>query len=242
MHRFHYENLSGCRAGDFISLDKEESAHLFRTLRAEEGEICALMDGKGKTATASVSAGKTLRILELAETPIPPAPLLHLYIAPPRRQKMDQILRQVAELGVWRIVPLVCERSVSLPDNDSVNGRWKELLIDACKQSGNPFLPQTSAPMRFSEALADSAKHCPARFFGSVTETPEDRFPLETPAAAAWFVGPEGGFTQEEERSLLENGVDAIHFGNWILRVETAAVCGICVLQDRFSSKKRVKS
>ncbi len=242
MHRFRFENLSGCRAGDIVTLDKEESGHLFRTLRAEEGEVCALMDGRGRTATAAVSTGKTLRILELAETPPPPAPLLHLYIAPPRRQKMDQILRQVTELGVWRIVPLICERSVSLPDNDSVNGRWKELLFDACKQSANPFLPRTSAPMRFSEALSESEANCAVRFFGSVAETPENRFPVETPASAAWFVGPEGGFTEEEERLLIESGVYALHFGNWILRVETAAVCGICVLLDRFSSKKLVKS
>ena len=103
MRRFRYENLASCRTGDVVSLDKEESAHLFRTLRAEEGELCTLTDGNGRLATAVVCAGKSLRIQELETVPLPPAPLLHLYIAPPRRQKMDQILRQVTELGVWRI-------------------------------------------------------------------------------------------------------------------------------------------
>ena len=237
MHRFRYENLSACHTGDSVCLDKEESAHLFRTLRAEEGEFCTLMDGAGRLATAIVCAGKSLRIQELVTTPIPPAPLLHLYIAPPRRQKMDQILRQVTELGVWRIVPLVCERSVSLPDDDSVNGRWKELLFDACKQSGNPFLPQTASPMRFTEAIPDSAKNCPVRYFGSVAERAENTESPAIPSSAAWFVGPEGGFTEAEEALLLANGVNALHFGNWVLRVETAAICGLCVIQDRFSQK-----
>ena len=54
MRRFRYENLASCRTGDVVSLEKEESAHLFRTLRAEEGELCTLTDGNGRLATAVV--------------------------------------------------------------------------------------------------------------------------------------------------------------------------------------------
>lgn len=230
MRLFRYEQLSGCVPGDTVRLEKEESAHLFRTLRAEPGEKCRLLDGAGRMADAEVLPGKMLRI-ERIETVCPPdAPLLHMYIAPPRRQKMDQILRQAAELGVWRIVPMLCERSVSLPDSDSVNGRWKEVLFEACKQSGNPFLPQVAAPMKFTDALTDSAKQCGRRYFGSVT-----RRQTEEKASgdnAAWFVGPEGGFTETEEKQMLEAGVQPLHFGSWVLRVETAAVCGLCLIHE----------
>ena len=113
MHIFKYEGLNVCMAGDVVRLDKEESAHLFRTLRAELGEKCRLMDGSGRFALAEVQAGKQVKILHLenADSPLPPR--LHMYIAPPRRQKMDQILRQAAELGVWRIVPMT---------TDAING------------------------------------------------------------------------------------------------------------------------
>ena len=50
--------------------------------------------------------------------------------------------------------------------------------------------------------------------------------------AAAWFVGPEGGFTETEEKQMLEAGVQPLHFGNWVLRVETAAVCGLCLIHE----------
>lgn len=230
MRLFRYEQLSGCVPGDTVRLEKEESTHLFRTLRAEPGERCRLLDGAGRMADAEVLPGKMLRI-ERIETVCPPdAPLLHMYIAPPRRQKMDQILRQAAELGVWRIVPMLCERSVSLPDSDSVNGRWKEVLFEACKQSGNPFLPQVAAPMKFTDALTDSAKQCGRRYFGSVM-----RRQTEEKASgdnAAWFVGPEGGFTETEEKQMLEAGVQPLHFGSWVLRVETAAVCGLCLIHE----------
>ncbi len=234
MHIFKYEALNGCTAGDVVRLDKEESAHLFRTLRAAPGETCRLMDGAGRFALAEVQAGKQVKILHLenAESPLPPR--LHMYIAPPRRQKMDQILRQAAELGVWRIVPMTTERSVALPDSDSINGRWKEVLFEACKQSGNPFLPQVAEPLKFADALTDSALNCQARFFGSVQQRKLDA-PVLKPDAAAWFVGPEGGFSEDEEKRMLDHGIQPLHFGNWTLRVETAAICGLCLIHERFS-------
>ena len=148
---------------------------------------------------------------------------------------MDQILRQSAELGVWRIVPMLCERSVALPDGDSVGGRWKEVLFEACKQSGNPFLPEVAAPLKFADALSDSAVRCNARFFGSVGQKEPETVPGPVDDAA-WFVGPEGGFTEAEEKAMLDSGVSPLHFGNWVLRVETAAVCGLCLIGERFRS------
>ena len=233
MHRFRYDALAEAEPGMQVRLDKEESAHLFRTLRAEPGEKCQLMDGSGHLALAEVQPGKMLKLIEVSTAERPAPPLVHMYIAPPRRQKMDQILRQAAELGVWRIVPILCERSVSLPDRDSVNGRWQEVLFEACKQSGNPFLPQVAEPIRFADALTDSADNCAVRFFGSVAECPAPAS-VDTPGSAAWFVGPEGGFTEEEERQLIQHGAVGLHFGRWVLRVETAAICGLCLIQEKY--------
>ena len=234
MHIFKYEALNNCMAGDAVRLDKEESAHLFRTLRAEPGEKCRLMDGAGHFALAEVQSGKQVKILHLENAERPAMPLLHMYIAPPRRQKMDQILRQAAELGVWRIVPMTTERSVALPDSDSINGRWKEVLFEACKQSGNPFLPQVAEPLKFAEALNDSKLNCQVRFFGSVQQRKPNESVLK-PETAAWFVGPEGGFSEDEEKRMLDHGIQPLHFGNWTLRVETAAICGLCLIHERFS-------
>lgn len=235
MHSFRYDLLGQTQTGDTVRLEKEESSHLFRTLRAEPGEHCILLDGNGHKAEAEILPGKMLRLLSLTREKMPAAPLLHMYIAPPRRQKMDQILRSAAELGVWRIVPVFCDRSVALPDQDSVNGRWKEVLFEACKQSGNPFLPQVSSPMKFADALADSRKECQARFFGSVQDRNNS---MESQIeSAAWFVGPEGGFTPEEEDQMMQDGVRPLHFGNWTLRVETAAICGLALIHSLYHAK-----
>ena len=95
MRLFRYEQLAECIPGSTVRLDKEESAHLFRTLRAEPGEKCRLLDGAGRMADAEVLPGKMLRVERLETVPPPDAPMLHLYIALrtfrfPARQRFRQ--------------------------------------------------------------------------------------------------------------------------------------------------------
>ncbi len=234
MHRFRCDELAELAPGSFVRLEKGENAHFFRTLRATEGDRCILMDGRGCVGEAEVAAGKSLILRSRRTVQRPPGLAVHLYLAPPRRQKMDQILKQCAELGVRRIVPMVCARSVSLPDEDAVSGRWTELVFEGCKQSGNAFVPETGASMRFPDAVRDASDRCEAVFFGSVSGCGNETVPSVC-RSAAWFVGPEGGFTAEEEELMRRAGFRAFHFGNWTLRVETAAVCGIAILMDRFA-------
>ncbi len=238
MHRFRCDELAELPIGGSVRLEKGESAHLFKTLRASEGDRCLLMDGRGCIGEAEVAAGRTLILRSREILTRPPGAALHLYLAPPRRQKMDQILKQCAELGVRRIVPMVCARSVSLPDEDAVTGRWTELMFEGCKQSGNAFVPETGAGLPFGDAVKNASECCEQCFFGSVSDCADESFPKGC-ASAAWFVGPEGGFTEEEEGQMRGAGFHAFHFGNWTLRVETAAVCGIAILMDRFSPDAR---
>ena len=89
---------------------------------------------------------------------------------------MDIILKQCTELGVASITPLICERSVALPDADSVSGRWSDLLFEACKQSGNPYLPQLFPPVKFAESLAAAKEKNEVNFYGSIANEDKDPF------------------------------------------------------------------
>ena len=158
----------------------------------------------------------------------PPARRLHLYFAPPKKQKLDALLKQAVELGVFELVPMICERSVVTPGENSVAGRWMDLLFEACKQSGNPFLPEVAAPMPFSAALSRARKTCGALVVGS---NRTGVFPdLGNASDAAFFVGPEGGFTDAETDAMFDAGAIPLRIGDWTLRVETAAVAGLGVL------------
>ncbi len=229
MARFRYDGLAQAEPGEVIELARGEENHLFRILRARTGENVGLLDGAGTVGTAVVEAGRVLRLTEKKNIPFPPRKI-HLYLAPPRRQKMDQLLKEVTELGVYRIVPMTCSRSVAVPDADSAE-RQKDLLFEACKQSANPYLPRLESPLRFADAVADAKRICGRVYFGSPYENrTEDR--TAGIRDYAFFVGPEGGFTGAEESAMREAGFIPMQIGPWILRVETAAVAGIVRLWD----------
>ena len=110
--------------GEAAELEKSEFDHLFRTLRAAPGDAVALFDGRGLVAVARVEPRRTLVIAERRREP-EPSKRLHLYCAVPRRAKFDVLLKQAAELGVWSIRLLRCERSVAQPEGSD---RWETLL------------------------------------------------------------------------------------------------------------------
>lgn len=238
MHSFFCDTIGD--AGSQPFLDARERDHLFKTLRARPGDEIRLLDGRGTVARARVLPGREVEVLEQRQFPLPVRRLL-LYCAVPRRVKFDLLLKQAAELGVSEIRPVVCERSVAQPEGSE---RWTTLLQEGCKQSGNPFLPEIGAPLPLKAALEKLRAENVAMFFGAVPQQhgaacsgddgdgAGDLFPVAA-TDLAWLVGPEGGFSAAEEALLTGTGARGINLGPYILRLETAAVCGLAVLRQR---------
>ncbi len=222
--------------GGFVRLSRNEEDHLFRTLRARSGDEVELLDGNGGVARARVRPDRALELLELHRVPEPESRLL-LCTAVPRRAKFDVLLKQAAELGVREIRLIECERSVARPEGSD---RWQTLLQEGCKQSGNPFLPEIFPPVRLGAEL-DRLRNVGALIcFGAVR--PGDAVPagkFREAATYAWLVGPEGGFTPSEEEQMLAAGAVGVNLGPYVLRLETAAVCGLAVLRQRMMEAER---
>ena len=227
MHACRFDELAGVGPDSLVRLDPREETHLFKILRARPGDRVRLLDGCGTTGVAVVGQGREL-VLESKETVPPPARRLHLYFAPPKKQKLDALLKQSVELGVDVLVPVLCERSVVQPGESSVGGRWTDLLFEACKQSGNPFLPDVCAPVPFADAVARARETCAALVVGS--NRTGIALDLGNASDVAFFVGPEGGFTDAETDALTAAGAVPLRIGSWTLRVETAAAAGLGVL------------
>lgn len=211
--------------GETAPLEPGEREHLFKVLRASVGMAVELLDGNGTVAAGTVVEGRAVRVDSVRRVPEPELKL-HLACALPRRQKLDQMLKQAAELGVWSIRPLKCIRSVA--DGDP-RQRWEAQLREACKQSGNPFLPRLLPEEKLLPALERLKEEGVELYYGSVV-------PGETPAGTpkndrALLIGPEGGFAPEELETLTACGAKPFNFAPYILRLETAAVCGLAVLR-----------
>ena len=204
--------------------EPRESEHIFRVFRARPGDRVMVMDGRGNRGEAEVVDKKQLVFLsrlEKAEQEIE----LDLYCAIPKKNKLDSLLPQLPGLGVRSLHPLLLEHSVATGENPE---RWELLLREGCKQSGNPRLPQLFPPVTLDEALDEVSRSGAVLYFGSVT--PADPGTADPGKIRAWFVGPEGGFTAQEEEKLLAAGGRPLKLGSWIMRLESAAVAGLAVL------------
>lgn len=215
--------------GDCRSLRTAEAAHAVRVLRLIPGDRLILLDGNGGRAEAEVQRVSRGRADECVckvisrENICPPELRPVLFVAIPRDRQMGLVLRMAVELGVWRIVPLLSQYGVARPDRDTPKNRWVNELIPAVKQSGNTFIPQLTAPMEIADALAVAPT---VGIFGAVpaSGTPSAGRSLLSSVSGeiAVWIGPEGGFSEGEEKALIAGGYFAVSVGPNILRIETA--------------------
>lgn len=216
-----------------IQLNHRDARHLFKTLRAREGDEIELINGKGVHAEAVVRTKESIEI-HTFHRETPPAKRIHLAVAVPRRQKMDQLLRQCTEVGVTTLVPLICERSVSTPDIEADDERFQTLIIESCKQSRNYFMPRTLPSATLNDFIAAHDWHQEAGFLGHPYAADTNQTSPTEARDFWWIVGPEGGFSDAEIAHILAHNIQPVNLSPYILRVETAAILGLGYLQTQF--------
>lgn len=214
-----------------VELDSSEISHIFNVLKLKEGEEILLNDCKGTLAIAKIAGNKKIIPMEVKKIPEPKTKIF-LFISPPRKQQLDQIITQCCEVGAWSINLIKTERSVSIPaGKDEKIERWRARIVEACKQSHNPYAPKIFSIITFDEALRKVTNENLIPFFGSTCRGEKMPEYLNN-GHAAWFVGPEGGFSPKEESAMIGNNFIPLVLGRWIMRVETAAIVGTAFLQE----------
>lgn len=230
-------------SGELAELDEAESKHLAGVMRALAGDRLEILDGAGRVGMAEVvvphKKRTAIRIVSQALA-APFAPRRILAQALVREQKMDWLIQKAVELGVHAIWPLQTERAVvriRAEEAERKAARWQAIALAACKQSGNPWLPEIAPPRSLPEALAALRDVPGAACFGALQEgavpLPElfGRLRREECPQVAAFIGPEGDFSPAEVEVLLAAGVQPVTFGPIVFRVETAALFILSALQ-----------
>lgn len=221
--RFHVQRL----IGPSLRVSGHEAAHALRSRRLSAGDEVILFDGAGSEAAGRISAVARSHLDVAFENVIRrprPVPALTLAVALPKGPRQDFLIEKCAELGTAAIVPLITERSIGSA-SEHKRGRWRQIAIEAAKQSGQAWIPEFPAP----ETLAEAMRRVPAHELAVVaaTEQPCAPFALEgttRPASILAFIGPEGGWTQDELKMLMAADCQQVSLGPNILRIETAAV------------------
>ncbi|MEM4254238.1 MAG: RsmE family RNA methyltransferase [Candidatus Woesearchaeota archaeon] len=201
-----------------IVLNPEEVRHLKANRLKTKDKIC-LFNGKGKIAVCELISEEKAGILEVHETSKSEISLI-LAVAVPKGERADWMLQKLTELGVSTIIPLKTERSVVLP-RTTKQERWQKILIEACKQSKQAWLPELKPLSTIEAALKQGAK---LKLILDPEGKPIKDVLQQIPKSVLAFIGPEGGFTEEEKTALKNAGCIPISLGRQILRIETAAM------------------
>jgi 16S rRNA (uracil1498-N3)-methyltransferase len=248
MHRFYLPPAS--TRGDSLRLDGREAHHALHVLRLKRGELVTVLDGVGNEFLCAVetSSRHAVTLSVSLKNFTPPLPCsITLLQAVPRGKIIESIIQKAVELGARRIVPLLTERVVTQLDEEDAavkREKWQQVAIEAIKQCGAAWLPQIEAPMTTERYLARKEKF-DLSLVGSLQK--ERRHPREClqafqakhgrlPQSIGVWIGPEGDFTPEELDAIQATGALPVSLGRLVLRVETAAIYCLSILNYELNS------
>ena len=221
-----------------IQLHGENEKHIKTVLRAKEGEELTLCDGEGtdyQCRISSLADGVQLEILSQAPCETEPKTKITLYQGLPKADKMELIIQKCVELGVERIVAVSTERAIVKLDKKEGKKleRWQKIAEAAAKQSGRGRIPEVFGQvLKFRDAVAEAREMDAA----IIPYEREEQLGLRSFVQSfqgeriGIFIGPEGGFAEEEIALAQENGIIPISLGKRILRTETAGMITAAIL------------
>jgi len=215
--------------------------HIRNVLRMKPQEEIVISDGRNQEYTCyieSISQDEVLtHIMYSQEVGLELKSHIYLFQGLPKSDKMELIIQKAVELGAYEIIPVAMKRSVTKLDTQKEAAkikRWQLISESAAKQSKRMRIPEIKGVMSFSEAIAyaQGLDIClmPYELAKDMKETKEILSGIVPGQSVGIFIGPEGGFAEEEAAEALANEVRTITLGRRILRTETAGLTTLSIL------------
>jgi 16S rRNA (uracil1498-N3)-methyltransferase len=218
-------------------LDGPEGHHAATVRRLRPGESLLLSDGHGGLARCEVSDVRRDAVaLAVADrwTEPPRQPRVVLAQALVKGDRGELAVELATEAGVDEILPWRADRCVTRwddgPRGEKALGRWRSTAREAAKQARRAWCPSVGAPLD----TAGLARSVPSRAVALVLhESAETRLTdisLPTEGDVLLVVGPEGGITESELKTLAAAGAHTVRLGPTVLRASTAAAVALGAL------------
>ena len=225
MQLFYAPNID--TATDVFTFDREESKHIVKVLRKQEGAVLQLTNGKGYLFESRIiQASENKCVVEITENRFfEKKPFrIHMAVAPTKmNDRYEWFLEKATEIGVDEITPIICDHSERKVIKTE---RFDKILVSAMKQSNQFYLPILNPAIKLSEFL--STERFGQKFIAHCEETSKTELKdqIEINQEYTLLIGPEGDFSTNEIDKALANGYQAATLGNTRLRTETAAIVG----------------
>jgi 16S rRNA (uracil1498-N3)-methyltransferase len=243
-------HVSELRTGE-IPLDRTAAHHARHVLRLEAGTAVEVFDDAGRVAEAVLvfTGPKDVAVrVERVDEAAAHAPVrLTIAAAVPKADRADWMVEKLSELGAAEFVPLAAARSVVLPEGKNKLERWVRIATEAAKQSRRAgvmrigeLTPVAELVRRWKETAATGAWYLSTES-NHARPVAEAAALLADGASLTAFIGPEGGWTPDEQKRFEEAGVAAVRLTQTILRIETAAVTTAavvaCIVESRATGR-----
>ena len=246
MHKC-FSNVKLTNICQLVQLDSDESHHLMRVMRHKIGDVVIIIDGVGGFGEAKIVSfdNKTaeLEIIKLEhknDTGIP----ISLVIPLLKNHNTDYVIREATAIGVCEIFPVQtdnCDYKISCEKTQKKHLDWLKYCVEACKQSGNLYLPKIHQIAKF-ECIMQNFDDKYLKIFGGLSETSENLVKIlqnnNSCTKVLIVIGPEGDFSQTEYELMRKNNFLEARFASTVLRAETAAIYALSVINNVLQSNE----
>ncbi|GAA4279071.1 16S rRNA (uracil(1498)-N(3))-methyltransferase [Aquimarina mytili] len=208
-----------------IKFSREESKHIAKVLRKNEGDVLYITNGKGYLFTACITFSNPSQchaVIESHKKQEHRKYRLHLAVAPTKmNDRYEWFLEKATEIGIDEITPIICDHSERKVIKHE---RFERILLSATKQSLQCYLPKLNPAISFSDFVAQKNEdqlliaHC------EETKKQSLKNVVTSKLNTTILIGPEGDFSKKEIQNALSKGYLPITLGETRLRTETAAM------------------
>lgn len=218
---------------EITGADHNHIANVLRMKTGEQFSVSIRDDSEGKELFYEIesidenSVIGSLCFVEEVGNELPSR--IYLFQGLPKVDKMELIIQKAVELGAYQIIPMATKRCVVKLDEKKAQSkvkRWQAISEAAAKQSKRAIIPEVTMPMTMKQAVEFcrdmDVKLIPYENAEHMDETKKLIEGIKPGESIAVFIGPEGGFSEQEIDLCMENGIKPITLGKRILRTETA--------------------
>ncbi len=223
-----------------ILFPADVSHQMVRVLRLKRDAIVVVLDNRGlqyEVRLIELAAQQCIgEIVSKRKIETEATTKIHLMVALTQREKFEWILQKCCEIGVAKISPILCERSIqlSLSDFEKKKDRWERILKEAAEQSRRGLIPVLNSPVTIQAAIQKPAPMKLIAWENEENNRLDDILSNQIFTDITLMIGPEGGFSEQEVQAAQASGWIPFSLGKRILRMETAAIvaCGIILYQS----------
>ena len=228
---------------DILELDKVESHHALAVMRLTVGSMIIAVDGlgtayRGEIIEAKKNKALRIKIHSTVRNFGEPNTIVTLAAGLSANSKFDTVVEKSTELGVKRIIPLLCQKGkVKLEDPKRIKTkqtRYSKIGLSAMKQSRRSFIPEIVTPTTFKQFMSQIDDESVNLIFHPSKKSKKlsEMTFSENIKRVTLLVGPESGFSDEEIDLALEKNIIPISLGERILRTETASPAILAIIMN----------